>query len=381
MLVRLSGEVKNYDWGSRNLIQDHFHLGEPEKAVAEVWFGTQPGGESIAAESGKPLSELIGAKLSFLAKFLAAGSPLSIQVHPTKAQAKAGFAREQALGLEISDPIRNYRDQNHKPEILVAVSAFSALCGFRPLSELQEIFLAFSESEERFGLLAAELASGARVQEIFTELLEDTELVARFSNSVGESDSIGEDQPLAQAARDLALSLLEKHPGDTGVMVSLMLNHLVLEPGEAIFLPAGNLHAYLSGLGVEVMAASDNVIRGGLTSKHIDRAELLNITDFQELLEPLVKPVKLAEGFFEYQVDAPEFRIYLAELTGSNLLADLDLPSGALVMCTAGEVAVSTSLEEREVLGKGNVVYLSEAKKFSLSGSGSAFVVLGSPSL
>ena len=381
MLVRLSGEVKNYDWGSRNLIQDHFHLGEPEKAVAEVWFGTQPGGESIAAESGKPLSELIGAKLSFLAKFLAAGSPLSIQVHPTKAQAKAGFAREQALGLEISDPIRNYRDQNHKPEILVAVSAFSALCGFRPLSELQEIFLAFSESEERFGLLAAELASGARVQEIFTELLEDTELVARFSNSVGESDSIGEDQPLAQAARDLALSLLEKHPGDTGVMVSLMLNHLVLEPGEAIFLPAGNLHAYLSGLGVEVMAASDNVIRGGLTSKHIDRAELLNITDFQELLEPLVKPVKLAEGFFEYQADSSEFRIYLAELTGSNLLADLDLPSGALVMCTAGEVAVSTSLEEREVLGKGNVVYLSEAKKFSLSGSGSAFVVLGSPSL
>jgi mannose-6-phosphate isomerase len=377
LLVRLSGEVKNYDWGSRNLIQDHFHLGEPEKAVAEVWFGTQPGGESIAAESGKPLSELIGAKLSFLAKFLAAGSPLSIQVHPTKAQAKAGFAREQALGLEISDPIRNYRDQNHKPEILVAVSAFSALCGFRPLSELQEIFLAFSESEERFGLLAAELASGARVQEIFTELLEDTELVAKFSKSVGESDSIGEDQPLAQAARDLALSLLEKHPGDTGVMVSLMLNHLVLEPGEAIFLPAGNLHAYLSGLGVEVMAASDNVIRGGLTSKHIDRAELLNITDFQELLEPLVKPVKLAEGFFEYQVDAPEFRIYLAELTGSNLLADLDLPSGALVMCTAGEVAVSTSLEEREVLGKGNVVYLSEAKKFSLSGSGSAFVVLG----
>jgi mannose-6-phosphate isomerase len=377
LLVRLSGEVKNYDWGSRNLIQDHFHLGEPEKAVAEVWFGTQPGGESIAAESGKPLSELIGAKLSFLAKFLAAGSPLSIQVHPTKAQAKAGFAREQALGLEISDPIRNYRDQNHKPEILVAVSAFSALCGFRPLSELQEIFLAFSESEERFGLLAAELASGATVQEIFTELLEDTELVARFSKSVGESDSIGEDQPLAQAARDLALSLLEKHPGDTGVMVSLMLNHLVLEPGEAIFLPAGNLHAYLSGLGVEVMAASDNVIRGGLTSKHIDRAELLNITDFQELLEPLVKPVKLAEGFFEYQADSSEFRIYLAELTGSNLLADLDLPSGALVICTAGEVAVSTSLEEREVLGKGNVVYLSEAKKFSLSGSGSAFVVLG----
>jgi mannose-6-phosphate isomerase len=377
LLVRLGGEEKNYDWGSTNLIQDRFQLGEPNQPVAEIWFGTHPAGESIAAESRKPLSELIGKKLSFLAKFLAAGSPLSIQVHPTKEQAIAGFAREQALGLKLTDPNRNYRDQLHKPEILVALSSFSALCGFRTVSELQEIFLAFSENEERFGSLARNLAAGYSLEQIFTELLQDTKLAARFSKTVGEAELSGDYQNLASKARDLALSLLEKYPGDTGAMVALMLNHLVLKPGEAIFAPAGNLHAYLSGLGVEVMAASDNVIRGGLTPKHIDQAELLTITDFRELIEPLVEPVKRAEGFFEYQVAASEFRLYRAELTGSNLLADLDLPAGAMVICTAGEVAVSTSLEEREVLSKGEVVYLSEANKFSLSGSGSAFVVLG----
>jgi len=377
LLVRLSGEIKNYEWGSTTLIQDRFRLGTLGEPVAEVWFGTHPGGESVSHPSGQPLSEVIDRKLTFLAKFLAAGSPLSIQVHPTKEQAIAGFAREQGLGLALTDPIRNYKDQSHKPEILVALSSFSALCGFRPRSELQDIFLAFSESEDRFGQLAAELVAGSNLELVFTELLQDRQLAERFRQTVGESDAIGSDQPLAQAARDLALELLEKYPGDSGAMVSLMLNHLVLEPGQAIFLPAGNLHAYLSGLGVEVMAASDNVIRGGLTSKHIDQAELLNVTDFKELLEPVVKPSKLAEGFFEYQVAALEFRLYLAELTGANLLADLDLPSGAMVICTAGEVAVSTSLEEREVLSKADVVYLSEAKKFSLSGSGTAFVILG----
>jgi mannose-6-phosphate isomerase len=377
VLIRLSGEVKNYAWGSTSLIQDHFGLGENDKPLAEVWFGTHPAGESVSSESGQKLSEIIGSKLSFLAKFLAAGSPLSIQVHPNQDQAREGFAKEQALGLALSDPKRSYRDDSHKPEILVALSDFSALCGFRPRFELQEIFLAFSESEDRFGELAAKLATGASLAEIFSELLLDIELPARFQRSVGQADSIGDDSELVLGARNLALELLNHHPGDPGAMVALMLNLVELSPGEAIFLPAGNLHAYLSGLGVEVMAASDNVIRGGLTNKHIDQAELMKITDFSELPDPLVRPVTLAEGFLEYPVNASEFRLYRASLSGSNLLADLDLPNGAMVICTAGEIAVSTSLEEREVLKRSQVVYLSGAKKFSLSGSGTAFVVLG----
>jgi mannose-6-phosphate isomerase len=156
-----------------------------------------------------------------------------------------------------------------------------------------------------------------------------------------------------------------------------MLNEVSLEPGEAIYLPAGNIHAYLSGLGIEVMAASDNVLRSGLTSKHVDVPEVLKLADFSELAEPKVKPKKLAEGLLEYPVECKEFRIYKAEVSGKNLLADLDLPARALIVCTAGEVAVSTSLDEREVLSKSEVVFASGAKKLSLSGSGTVFVVLG----
>lgn len=374
MLVRISGEVKNYPWGSKHLVQDHFGLGETNDLVAEVWFGTHEGGQSKLLTSGENLSEAIGSKLSFLVKFLAADSPLSIQVHPNAIQAKAGFAKENAAGIDLADSKRNYKDNSHKPEILIALSAFEALCGFRPRAEILEIFLAFSESEARFGELAALMATDASLEEIFSELLEDSALVGRFTNSVTSLDS----DSISEQARVLVLDLLDKYPGDTGALVSLLLNFVRLAPGEAIYLPAGNLHAYLSGLGLEVMAASDNVIRGGLTSKHIDKAELMQIADFSELAKPVVSTRKLAEGLVEYPVSASEFRVYRAQISGSNLLADIDLPAAAVIVCISGEIAVGTSLEEREVLKKGEVVFVSEAKKFSLSGSGDAFVALGS---
>jgi mannose-6-phosphate isomerase len=374
LLVRISGEVKNFSWGSKHLIQDQLGLGPTNQEVAEVWFGTHAGGQSKLLPSGQNLSEAVGSKLSFLVKFLAADSPLSIQVHPNAIQAKAGFAKENAAGIDIADPKRNYKDDSHKPEILIALSAFKALCGFRPRAEILEIFLAFSESEARFGELAALLATEASLEEIFSELLEDSELAGRFASSVAGLDI----DSISEQARALVVDLLGKYPGETGALVSLLLNFIQLAPGEAIYLPAGNLHAYLSGLGLEVMAASDNVIRGGLTSKHIDKAELRNITDFSELAEPKVSPKKLAEGLVEYPVAASEFRVYRAQITGTNMLADIDLPAAAVIVCVSGEIAVGTSLEEREVLKKGEVVFVSEAKKFSLSGSGEAFVVLGS---
>ena len=374
MLVRISGEVKNYPWGSKYLIQEQLGLGPTNQEVAEVWFGTHQGGQSTIAASGQNLSEAIGSKLSFLVKFLAADSPLSIQVHPNAIQAKAGFAEENAAGIDLSDPKRNYKDDSHKPEILIAITPFEALCGFRPRAEILEIFLAFSESEARFAELAAVVATDASLEEIFSELLEDSQLAGRFASSVASLDS----DSISERARLLAVDLLERFPGDTGALVSLLLNFVQLTPGEAIYLPAGNPHAYLSGLGLEVMAASDNVIRGGLTSKHIDKAELRNITDFSELTKPVVATKKLAEGLVEYPVSAPEFRVYRAQISGSNLLADIDLPAAAVIVCVSGEIAVGTSLEEREVLKRGEVVFVSVSKKFSLSGSGDAFVVLGS---
>jgi mannose-6-phosphate isomerase len=373
MLSRISGVTKNYDWGSKDLIPDYFGLDASSKPIAEIWFGTHPLGESETLEGHKPLSEELGKQLSFLVKLLSAERALSIQVHPNSQQAKDGFHYEQAAGIALDDPARNYKDDSHKPEALIALTRFEALCGFRPRADLIQVFTEFGNSEPEFASLAKKLNDGAPLAEIFESLIGNTGLAKRFIESVDPSQS----NSIANKSRELVERLLTQFPGDTGALVALMLNEVSLEAGEAIYLPAGNIHAYLSGLGLEVMAASDNVLRSGLTSKHVDVAEVLKLADFSELADPKVKPKKLAEGLIEYPVDCSEFRVYRAEVSGKSLLADLELPASAMVVCTAGEVAVSTSLEEREVLTKAEVVFASGAKKLSLSGSGTAFVVLG----
>lgn len=359
-------------------MQDYLNLGSQDEQIAEVWFGTHPGGESKVRNEATKLSSVISGKLSFLTKFLAADKPLSIQVHPNLLQAKQGFDRENGEGLDLADPRRNYRDELHKPEILIALTPFWALCGFRPIAELMEIFLGLSAIAPRLGELAMELKDEASLKEVFAELLASESLATKLSNATNQLVPSLDDSLAVTKAKQLLLELTASFPNDTGVLVALMLNLVELDPGQAIFLPAGNVHAYLSGLGLEVMAASDNVIRGGLTVKHVDRQQLLEIADFRELTNPLVETVKLAEGLTEYEVPATEFRVYRADVSTGNLLMDIDLPGGAMVICVSGSMALSTSLDEREVLQRADVAYISQAKKFSLSGSGSAFVVLGS---
>jgi len=373
MLIRISGEHKSYQWGSESLIPNYFGLEPTGKPIAEIWFGTHPLGESRIEGASQALSVGIGKTLSFLVKLLSAERALSIQVHPNSSQAQEGFDLEQKQEIDLEDPKRNYKDPFHKPEALVALTSFQALCGFRPRQEQIKVFREFGKTEAAFELLAQNLEDGTALQEIFEQLISDKALAKRFLASVDRVQS----DPAAQQSRDLAQRLLEQYPEDTGALVALMLNEISLEPGEAIFLPAGNIHAYLSGLGVEVMAASDNVLRSGLTSKHIDVAEVIKIADFSELAQPKVLAKKLAEGLVEYPVQCSEFRIYRAEVSGKNLLADLDLPASAMVVCTAGEVLVSTSTEQTEVLKRSEVVFASGAKKLSLSGSGTAFIVLG----
>jgi mannose-6-phosphate isomerase len=373
MLSRISGVTKNYDWGSKDLVPDFFGLEKSPEPIAEIWFGTHPLGESQTMGENRNLSEALGKKINFLVKILSADRALSIQVHPNPQQAKDGFEREQAQGIALDDPKRNYKDTSHKPEALIALTSFQALCGFRPRADLIQVFTEFGKSEPQFASLAKDLIGGAELTAVFESLIGNTELAKRFEKTV----DLSKDGPLAHEARDLVQRLLTQFPDDTGALVALMLNHVQLESGEAIYLPAGNIHAYLSGLGVEVMAASDNVLRSGLTSKHVDVAEVLKLADFSELTEPKIQPRKLAEGLLEYPVQCSEFRVYRAEVSGKNLLADLDLPASAMVVCTQGEVAVSTSLEEREVLSKSEVVFVSGAKKLSLSGSGTAFIILG----
>jgi mannose-6-phosphate isomerase len=165
------------------------------------------------------------------------------------------------------------------------------------------------------------------------------------------------------------------YPGDPGVVLSLLMNHVYLEPGQALFLPAGNIHAYLHGLGVEVMAASDNVLRGGLTAKHVDVDELERVVDFTAGHVPLVEPREVAQGLVQYPCNTDDFLLYKAEPSGDRLMADLQLAGESVILCTAGEVALSSSLEERVVLRRGEAAYMSpDAKFFSISGSGTAFL-------
>ena len=374
MLVRILGEAKNYSWGSKDIIPNYFGTPESKERVAEIWFGTHSLGESISDPGKVPLSKLIDKRLGFLVKLLAASQSLSIQVHPNHIQAQRGFDKEQNLGISLDDPARLYKDSSHKPEALIALTPFHALCGFRPRQELVQLFTTFGKSEHQFQDLAEDLASGEPLEQIFKSLIGNTALAARFLQTV----NVTQPDAAAQRGRNLVSNLLEQYPGDTGALVALMLNDVELSAGEAIFLPAGNVHAYISGLGLEVMAASDNVLRCGLTSKHIDLDEFVEIADFQELDNPKITAKKLAEGLIEFPVEVDDFRVYRAEVSGKNMLADLDLPSAAIVLCTAGEVAVGTSLDEREILTKKQVVYVSGAKKISLSGSGTVFLVLGS---
>ena len=346
--------------------------------MAEIWLGTHQGSPAVLQATPEiTLLEQIEKELPFLLKILAAASPLSIQVHPNKDQAQAGFAREESLGLALDSVFRNYKDQKHKPEILIALTdGFRALCGFRSASQISEILLDISTLDpsllqfKDWSILALEQDGHKKV---FVEMIQANQMAKIF-----ESISVSNFAELTESTNQaitLASELFVRYPSDTGALVSMLLNQVTLARGQAIYLPAGNMHSYLGGLGLEVMVSSDNVIRGGLTPKHIDVEELISITDFSALSEPIVEPVKLAEGLVSYPVGGDDFKVYKAEVSSGNLLIDLDLPGDAIFLCTQGEVAVSTSLEEREVLKKSEALYLSgDAKKFSLTGSGTVFI-------
>ena len=377
MLLKITNQARDYAWGSHTLISDYFGIPATGQPMAEIWFGTHPASPAYL-ESSPDLTlteKLQGHHLSFLLKILAADEALSIQAHPNSEQAQRGFLRENQMGIALDAPTRNYRDDKHKPEVIVALSDFEALCGFRPIAEIQDL-LGDLGSHGQASVALVELSVA------WIKLLNhDNGLQALFSdvaNRRGNFDGIAAELA-AMADYDsrfaLAAKLNEIYPGDPGVLLALFLNHVFLEPGESLFLPAGNIHAYLSGLGVEVMAASDNVLRGGLTSKHIDVSELEAVLNFRPMPVPKVKSVELLSGLVHYPCDTDDFLLYRLEPNGQRVLAEISLPGESIILCTAGEVAISNSLDESQILRRGEAAYLSgEARYFSMSGSGTAFL-------
>ena len=377
MIRKITNQAMPYAWGSRTLISDYLGIHATGQPMAEIWFGTHHG--SMASDLEDATRNLLDLReqkpLSFLLKILAADSPLSIQAHPTLAQAAAGFERENRAGIALSAAHRNYKDAGHKPEMIVALSEFEALCGFRSVEYVRELL------EDIQSYPATEDLKEAA--EKWLALLDDSlkPLVSHLLHSRAQFGVLS--VALAALANfdgrfELAHRLNELYPGDPGVFIAMMMHHVHLQPGQALFLPAGNIHAYLSGLGVEVMAASDNVLRGGLTPKHIDVIELEAVVNFSEEKVELVHQVEIASGLTEFKTPVDDFVLYRIEPSGERVLADLQLGADAVALCTAGEVAISNSLGERVVLQRGEAAFVSnDAKLTSFAGSGTAFVAVG----
>ena len=356
---QLTGAVRHYPWGSRTVIPELLGLPVPaEEPYAELWMGAHPDDPSrlsdgrslddaIAADPemllGAAVAARFGPRLPFMLKVLAADTPLSLQAHPTTAQAQAGFAAEEAAGIAHDDPTRTFTDPHHKPELLMALTPFEVLCGFRPVEESLHC-LAKLQVPELKPTIAALARGGLRA--VIPQLLalsdrQRTVLVETVA--VAAARFIAASDPEFINTYQWAATLAQAYPGDAGVVISLMCNHLKLAPGEAIFLPAGNLHAYLAGAGVEVMSSSDNVLRGGLTDKHVDLAALIEVLDFTDGRVSVVHPV-LGPGGLRYPVPVEDFDLTRCELdAGSGVLTT----SGPQVLrCAEGRAVLQSAVDE-----------------------------------
>lgn len=364
--MRLTNVPRDYAWGSTTLLAALEGRAPSAAPEAEVWFGDHPGDPADLSD-GRTLDAVTGGTLPYLLKLLAAADPLSIQVHPTKEQAQAGFALE--AGLPADDPRRNYRDDNHKPELIVVLSdRFEALAGLRAADASLRLLETLGDAAGVRALRARLSADG--------DVLRDTIGWLLSGDAQTEVDDVIAGLAAAQSeefAAELRVvrSVAERYPGDPGVVVALLMNVVVLSRGEGVFLRAGLLHAYVSGLGVEIMAASDNVLRGGLTPKHIDVAELLAILDTTPGDVPVLRPEEGAVT--TYAVPVPDFALRRVELEGSELAVEVQGP--AMVLATAGDVLVRGADDEAVAASVGTAIFASaDESRLVLSGVGEAFV-------
>ena len=429
--------VRPYPWGTRTVIADL--QGRPVPAPgpeAELWMGAHPSAPSGVDRAGTTLDAVIaagpgrelgaecaarfGGRLPFLLKVLSADKALSIQVHPSRAQAEAGFAAENARGLAPGDPDRNYVDGWPKPELLYALTPFEVAAGLRTPADAAGLLRALAVDQLK--PLAARLEHAALSDAAFSDAaLSDAAFRDAAFRDAAFRDAAAEDADSPAMASVLA-SVLEwprparaglvaavaaacarlasaaagpyagacaaaarvaaEQPGDLGLLALLLMRYEILQPGQAVFMLAGGLHAYLRGTGIELLANSDNVIRSGLTSKHIDVPELLKLVD-PSVSVPVLSPRTLADGIACFDTPAPEFRLYLLDLTGTRLArpgAGLALPGSGprILLCLDGACDLRAASGDALALKRGNSCFVSAADA-PVHAKGSARLVLAAP--
>lgn len=357
----LDNASRAYHWGSDSVIP-RFLGQEPDGGrLAEVWMGTHPLGQSTVIDAGGApvsLSEVAG-DLPFMLKILAADRPLSLQVHPDAAMAQAGFAAEEAAGIPLDAPHRTYKDPSHKPEMAYALTTFDTLVGFRPTAEILRVLHSIDTP------LAQSLADDLHASPGFRGIVHLVERLLTDGVAAEEITAVVDAcRELVDAGVDVkrayvtALEIAEFHPDDVGVIISLTLNRLTLQPGEAAFLGAGIIHAHLKGMCLEVMAASDNVLRAGLTSKSLDPQGLVHC--LEEGMSRLARVTPEPFGFSTdvFNPDVEEFALAVSQCSKAEPDGTL-LPWGArrIVLCTGGEVELVNAGGQLLKLRRGDSVY------------------------
>ncbi len=384
----LENVIQDYAWGSLTAIPELVGGKTPsEKPQAELWMGAHPKAPSQVKTDGGfvPLDLLIennpdailgsftaekfSNKLPYLFKVLAAAKPLSIQAHPTRTQAEEGFERENKLGIALDAAHRNYKDDNHKPECLCALTEFWGVCGFRKIPDILSLF----EKILPQGLSGYinDLRQQPNVEGLktfFTRLmaLSDTQRSSVIKDAVSQAG------PLAKTSPEYKwiIRLFDEYTYDIGVLSPIFLNLICLQPGQAIFLNAGELHAYLEGMGIELMANSDNVLRGGLTPKHIDQKELLRVLNFQPRTPEILLPVDVRAFEQEYPGHSDEFVLSVIHVDAGQTYIRTESRGPEILLCTRGNATITEKKGRKETsLLKGeSVIIPASVPAYSIEG-------------
>jgi len=399
-LLPLECGVQHYAWGDPRFIPALLGIDNPEgRPFAELWMGAHPDLPSTVIMEGKRvgLDELIDAspeamlgpkvardfrgRLPYLVKVLSAASPLSIQVHPSKRSAEEGFARENGAGVPISAPTRNYRDDNHKPELIAALTEFCGLRGFRPLLEIAQVLGAVPEFRELASNFEPTPGSLRTLYEQFMSLPQDRvdavldPLVQRLEREEAERGrAFSRDDREYWVLRADGEYSAGGHR-DRGLLSIYLLNLVRLEPGEAMQLPAGVLHAYLEGSGVEIMANSNNVIRGGLTPKHVDVPELLDNVTFEGGPADVLRAAQLSDTEWGYATSFREFELRRIELAEGRTHRNGGDHSAEILLCTAADQNAGVNVvsnEESLPVPRGGTVLVRQGTAYTIEVQGKA---------
>lgn len=387
-MQRIEGRAQHYAWGSPTAIPELLGTPATGEPVAEYWMGAHELAPSLVgdvpldllvAEKGAQLLgaatvERFGGRFPYLMKLLAADHPLSIQAHPNREEAEAGFARENEAGVPLDAADRTYKDAWPKPEAIIAVTPFTGLCGFRDPACTADLFARLGVADELSTVIGplTQRKGSAALAEVFLDVLsldgDRLKLVDTVVDAAAEHTY--DDGDLGVFART-AVSLAESYPGDRGILAALLLNIVRLEPGEGLFLGAGNMHAYLRGVGVEVMANSDNVLRGGLTSKHIDVDALMSVVRFVPEEPTHLTVEAVGPRTYHYAVPVPEFGVWRIDpgptpvpVPGNGARIGVVLEGDAHLECCG------TSLD----LTRGQSVLLAHGESATVSGTGLLYV-------